>query len=412
MKRNFSVVLALSALILTAGCKKSINSSVDLSAGAKASFASNAQWQTPTKTGRLTRYDIGDGHGSDCILSYDIGTGVVTLTQVLGTTSTTISPASIGFNTDNDGAVYVGTWNTDVTDNFNEIGGVHIIPYDANGTGHEDHILLYVPGHGLAYVLHYNVSTNLWHVDWTNDSGNHTSGSGIGGYDLMGLTDKIIAYDYGTGTKNYLICYRPGSKFVWIMHNNSLSSWTTVVQSSGGIGGFDMSNAYDQLVAIDYNPGAMDLVAYRPDYGFVWYIHHAAYSTNFTTGYSTRTGFPNFSFAYQQDRLIALNTSGNSLAEADNLMFCYRPGYGLSYSVVDDVSGSTWGGGAPYPGLAYSMFNDPYGAPPTYEGDHVLNFAGNTGYGNSSMLFYSNGGGNQSTICYLNPNTHTYTQVY
>jgi hypothetical protein len=411
MKMNIYYALIASVLILASGCKKSLNSSVDLTAGAKAGFASNAEWQTPTKTGRLVRYDIGDGHGSDCILSYDVGTGVVTLTQVIGTTSTTISPASIGFNT-NLGAVYVGTWNTDITDNFNEIGGVHIIPYDATGNGHEDHILLYIPGHGLAYVLHYIGGSNPWWVDWTNDSGNHTTGNGIGGYDLMGLTDKIIAYDYGAGVKNYIICYRPGYGKVWVMHNNSLTSWTAVIQGSGGIGGFDMSNAYDQLVAVDYNSGVMDLVAYRPDYGFVWYIHHAAYSTNFTTGYSTRTGFPNFSFAYQMDRLIALNESGSTANNANNTMFCYRPGYGLAYSVVDAVSGNTWSGGAPYSGLSYGMYNDPYGAPATYEGDHVLSFAGNTGYGNSSLLFYSNGGGNQSTICYLNPTTHTYSQVY
>src|SRR5580658_3457535 len=92
MNRNFSCALALSALILTVGCKKSINSSsfLDLTKEAEAGFASQPDWQVPNATGRVIRYDIDDGKGSDCLFAWDIHSGHVSLTQVNGSNSTSI----------------------------------------------------------------------------------------------------------------------------------------------------------------------------------------------------------------------------------------------------------------------------------------------------------------------------------
>jgi len=341
MKMNIYYALIPSVLILASGCKKSINSSVDLTGGAKAGFASNPQWQTPTASGRLVRYDVGDGFGSDCIVSYDLSSGVVTMTKINGTTSTTLSAPSIGFNTDQSPAfaIYVGTWNTDVTDNYNEIGGVHIIPFDYNGTGHEDHLLVYIPGHGLAYIIHYQSASNNWHVDWTSDSGNHTSGSGIGGYDIMATNDKIIAYDYSSsGHTKDLICYRP-TKGIFYCLQNTGNGFTPVVRSTGGVGGYDLAGASDQLFALEAGVGlSCDLVAYRPGYGYVYWMNHSANSTSWTTQYITRSGFPdiggsgiNFPLSHTQDRMM--NYYNTSLA-AGTAPFWYSPGNG--------PSGSSW----------------------------------------------------------------------
>jgi hypothetical protein len=434
MKCNYGMVLALAALILTTGCKKSINSSVDLSGGVKAGFALNAFWQMPAVTGRLVRYDIGDGLNSDCILSYDLGNGVVTLTKFSGTTSTTLSAPSIGFNTDmytGIGAVYVNNWNTDVTDNYNEIGGVHIIPFDYNGTGHEDHILLYVPGHGLAYIMHYIVNSNLWRIDWTNDLGNHETGSGIGGYDLMGPTDKIIAYDYGNHTKNYLICYRPGYGKVWVMHSNASSSnpnppqssvvWTAVIESSGGIGGFDMNGPDDQLVCIGGpSNGNMNVAAYRPGYGFIWFIQHAANSTSFGGTYSTRSGLNGYGLD-RQDRIVTLSSGNLSPAsivpEDDFNILWYRPGPGISAYYQWLGNGQSVPGGPYFYSFngSYSsqlLRTDPYPNPP-YKGDHVLCFTGYGGQYNTSMLFYTPGANLQSQLYYqASDGSNTYNEVY
>jgi hypothetical protein len=414
MTRNFSVVLALSALILTCGCKKSIKSdSVDLAGKAKAGFQTNPYWQTPGPYGRITRYDIGDGGGSDCLVAYDINSGMVSLTQFSNGNSTTLYTPQVGFPTDNAGLISVTTANVDVTDNYNEIGGVHIIPYDATGSGHENYLLEYVPGHGDAYLLHY-IGNGQWHLDW------ESLGGGIGGYDLLGATktDKIISYDYGGGEKNYLICYRPGNGYVWIIQNNGGSggSWSfSTVQSGSGIGGFDMSNVSDQLVCIG-GPAQkyMNLAAYRPGQGYIWLIAHNPGSTSFGHTYSSRSGLPGFSFTQQQDRILAISNGQGApnVPEDDGIMFCYRPGSSIASveeyqwnSTINPVSNSLTGPYQYTSGLNSGLLgNNPY-AYPLQEGDHVLNFSGYGGSSNSSLLFYTTNGTTQSQLYYLNQST-------
>ncbi|TDW96542.1 hypothetical protein [Dinghuibacter silviterrae] len=413
MKRNSSFVLALAALVLSAGCSKNpLSSSVDVSKGAKAGFPSNSYWQTPSAAGRLIRFDIGDGNGSDCLLSYDLVNNFFSITQVSGTTGTTIISDNQGIPMAGGSYFSLNEYAGDVTDNFNEIGGIHIIPYDANGTGHEDHLLLYIPGRGIWYLFNYAGDGKF------NVQGSGTNG--IGGYDLAGSTktDKIIAYDYGSGYKNALICYRPGNGYAWVIENTASAgatpNWVAVVKGSSGIGGFDLKGTSDQIITEDYNPGYQDLVCYRPGYGYVWYLTHTPNSTNFTASYTSRSGLSangyTSNFMDYQDRMFPSNVSGSTGSTANNTLFCYRPGTSGSSNVFA-VSGNTVSGGGTYSGLSYTMPYNPYGSPYTYIGDHVLSFSGN-GYGNSSLVFYSNGGGNQSQIYELNPQTSTYSQAY
>jgi hypothetical protein len=418
MNHKFTVGLALSALILTCGCKKSIKpDSVDLGTKAKAGFVTNTDWQQPGLAGRVIRYDIDDGNGSDCLFAYNISTGAVSLTQISGTNSTTIV-AGPGIRTDNAGNIDVKAYNTDVTDFYNEVGGVHIIPYDADGSGHEDHLLMYIPLRHTVYLLSYS-GGGYWHLQWG-------STSGIGGYDLGGITDKIISYDYGGGTKRDLICYRPGNRFVWLIQNTGTAAspnWVARVQSNGGIGGFDMAGTMDQLVAFGgAAPGYMDLIAYRPSYGYVWVLAHGA---NNTTWYSSilasRTGFyagsgsaPYFSLGSLQDRVVVINGGLNGSDADDDIFMPYRPGSGLGVSYIYGVNYSTGvglGGISLYPGLNYPMTNNPYGSPGGGAGDHVVAFSP-TAQGNTDLLFYSNGANTQSQLYEWNAGTGAYTQVY
>lgn len=397
-------MLALSALVITAGCKKNISSSsVDLSKGAKAGFTPNSEWQNPSKYGRVIHFDIGDGRGASCLLTYDVNNNHVSLTQIIGNTSNNLWTSYSGFLCDNHATINVTDYNgNNIADNFNEVGGTHVIAYDANGTGHDDHVLIYVPGQGILYLLRYQGGI-YWHLEWS-------STTGIAGYDLKGAYDKIISYDYGSGTKNALITYRPGSGFVWVININGSGDsryFTAAVRGNSGIGGFDLKGQTDQIVAVDHNAGAMDLVCYRPAYGYVWYLNHSAYSTNFTAANSTHSGMSGFSFLFQQDRLFAINTSGSSVVNANNLMFMYRPGYGMGNSAIGGSSFVTTPALTNYPELGgYSMSASPYN-PYTYIGDHVVTFNGN-GYGNSSLLFYTNGS-YASQVYEYNPNTQHFS---
>lgn len=48
------------------------------------------------------------------------------------------------------------------------------------------------------------------------------SSSGVGGYNLDNPNDKIIAFDYEpSGKQDYLVAYPPGSGILWIPRNNN-----------------------------------------------------------------------------------------------------------------------------------------------------------------------------------------------
>jgi DNA-binding winged helix-turn-helix (wHTH) protein len=82
------------------------------------------------------------------------------------------------------------------------------LPFDYQHTGSLDHLLLYRPGTGLFRV-------------WKNTAGTLSaaySGIGIGGYNLMSPSDRVLAFDYDhTGKPDYLTLYRPGTGLVQIV---------------------------------------------------------------------------------------------------------------------------------------------------------------------------------------------------
>jgi hypothetical protein len=413
MKRNLSLLLALSALIMTAGCKKTLKSSVDLSTNAKAAVDDLID---PSMYGRVIRFDLDDGHGSSCLLYYDIQQDVVTLTQFIGASYHELW-ATEGFQLDNGQSVNISPYYYEANP-FAQSGGYQVISFDANGSGHEDHLLVYVPGYGTVYLLKY-LGAGVWHLDWPSSL---TYTGGIGSYNLTDESDQIIAYDYGSGVKNALLAYRPGEGDVQVITNTGTGdapNWTTVVKGSGGLGGFDLDGTMDQVVAIDDQPGAMDLACNRPSYGYLWYLTHGIKSSNFVDVYNSRTGFYNFNFEDLQDHMIAVNVTGSTSSIADNSALCYRPGLGMGSVVVDKVTGGKVSGGALAPGINYPMAANPY--PPngdaTWIGDHVLNFAGN-GYGNSSLVFWVNGSYlnegtySESQVYEYNPGTNSYTRVF
>jgi hypothetical protein len=221
-----------------------------------------------------------------------------------------------------------------VSAQFNGIGGYDLkstadlaFAFDYNGTGNLDHIVLYRPGTGTIFI---EEKQNGAYVPV------FTSFSGIGGYDLMEPSDRIIAFDYsGTGHADHLLCYRPGSGTIWILANDH-GAFAPIYMSSDGIAGYDLKSTADQIIAFDYDgSGKYDhLVLYRPGAGVVFIVQN----TNgvFNNEVVSFNGIGGYDLLSPNDQLIAFDYYG--IGTADHLL-AYRPGSSTAF-VLENTNGS------------------------------------------------------------------------
>ena len=88
-----------------------------------------------------------------------------------------------------------------------------VFPYDYDGSGKADHLVLYWPGTGVISILK--------HCDgyFTPVDGQGAAlGDGIGGYDLKSASDRIFPFThFPNGTASQLCLYRPGTGTFWIL---------------------------------------------------------------------------------------------------------------------------------------------------------------------------------------------------
>ena len=199
--------------------------------------------------------------------------------------------------------------------------------FDYKGTGRLDHVVLYRPGAGIIFIEE-------------KQSGAYvpvfTSFSGIGGYDLKSPADRIIAFDYsGTGHADHLLCYRPGTGIVWVLANSN-GQFSPVYASFGGIGGFDLKSTADRIITFDYDgSGKYDhLVAYRPGAGVVYIIRNT--NGTFADQLESTTGIGGYDLLSTNDLMIAFDYYGVGIA--DHLL-AYRPGSGIAF-VIENTNGS------------------------------------------------------------------------
>ena len=210
-----------------------------------------------------------------------------------------------------------------------------LFAFDYGSTGTLDHLVCYRPGTGLLRIL----------KKLSNASGPDTFGAvyeaggifpgGIGGYDLENAADQIIAYDGdGTGKLDHLVCYRPGTGIISILKKATYDDIFVAVYHGGGIGGYDLRNAADQVIAYDGDgTGKLDhLVCYRPGTGSVWILKKVgdsdspgAFSAVYRQG-DPGQGIGGFDLGDSRDRLLAFDWSGTG--KLDHLV-CYRPGTGV-----------------------------------------------------------------------------------
>ena len=196
-----------------------------------------------------------------------------------------------------------------------------IIAFDYDGSGKADHLLIYRPGTGIVWIL-ANSNGSFYPV--------YTSSNGIGGYDLKSPNDRIFALDYsGHGRLNYLVCYRPGSGIIYILQNNG-GDFSAILESSSGIGGFDLMStsdigfAYDATLSNSYN----SMVFYRPGTGVVYVIENSfgQLITSYLSGYGG-PGIGTFDLTSTADRLTPYSIPGELNAR---YLIGDRPGSGLA----------------------------------------------------------------------------------
>ena len=149
-----------------------------------------------------------------------------------------------------------------------------IIAYDYESTGKLDHLLLYRPGGGAAWILK-NLNTFFAAVFLQT-----APGKGIGGFDLLSTADRAIAFDYAnTGHLDHLIFWRAVTGILFILRNNG-GQFSAVYQegiSGRGIGGYDLLSTSDQIIAFDSDSKGLSnyLVNYRPGTGALWILRRS-----------------------------------------------------------------------------------------------------------------------------------------
>jgi uncharacterized protein YjbI with pentapeptide repeats len=209
---------------------------------------------------RIIAYDYNSTGDPDHLVCYRPGTGMISiLAKEPGK-----APGTMTFTSVFDSASGIGGWDLQgATD--------QIIAYDYNSTGHPDHLVCYRPGTGAIAIIQKNSDNTFGHVYLQGDPGDGSFGGGIGGWDLQGATDQIIAYDYNsTGHPDHLVCYRPGTGMVSIIEETlqtpGTASFGKVFDSTGGIGGYNLSSPADQIIAYDYEGAGKPehMVCYRP----------------------------------------------------------------------------------------------------------------------------------------------------
>lgn len=190
-----------------------------------------------------------------------------------------------------------------------------ILPLDYNGDGITD-ILCYSPGNQSVFL-----NKGLGNGTFINV---YASLNGLGGYNFANTSDRAIILDYNGDSKDDIMCYRPGSKFVWILKSNGDGTFTKIYSNNtSGIGGYNFSNDIDRAISLDYNgDGKDDLMCYRAGSKFVWILKSNGDGT-FTPVYTSNTaGIGGYSFASVNDQVIAFDYNRDNYDD----LFCYRPG--------------------------------------------------------------------------------------
>lgn len=212
-----------------------------------------------------------------------------------------------------------------------------VFAFDFDHTGKQDYLVLYRPGTGTIWILGNNLGT-FSAVYQQGDPG-----SGIGGYDLKSTADIVTAVDYSHSKRlDHLTLYRPGTGTIWILNNNA-GLFTPVYKQGDpgtGIAGYDLKSLADRVFSFDYDKvGKGDyLTLYRPGTGTIWILQNV-WGT-FTPVY--RQGDPGSGIGLYDLRSAADQVFGydyDGSGKTDHIVL-YRPGTGTIWILKNDNLGA------------------------------------------------------------------------
>jgi hypothetical protein len=268
-----------------------------------ASFNGIGGYDLRSKKDRILPFDY-DGSGkADHLIAYRPGDRILYILKNIGGTFSPVYASG-------DGIGGYDLWSD------NDL----VCPFDYDGSGKQDHLLMYRPGDGIAYILK-NTGGRFSAV--------YASGNGIGSYDLRSKKDRIVPFDYdGTGKLSHLVTYRSGDGILYILKNSG-GTFSPVYAAGNGIGGYDLRSDNDRVFAFDYDmTGRQDhLVLYRPGQGTIWILRNTRgqFAPVFAVG-SPGNGIGGYDLASDTDRAFAYDYDGSG--RLDHLAL-YRPGNGV-----------------------------------------------------------------------------------
>ena len=271
---------------------------------------------------QLTVLDY-NGDGKDDLMCYRPGSGIVFIVRSNGDgTFTTVYAPTAG--------VGIGGYN------FKDSND-RVIALDYNGDGKDD-LMCYRPGSGIVFVIRSNGDGTFTTVYAPS------GGIGIGGYDFRNTNDKAIAFDYNGDGYEDILSYRPGSKTVYISKSNGNGTFTNVYASSNGIGGYDFSKTCDLIIPLDLNGDKYsDLLCYRPGSKIV-YLLKSNGNTTFANVMQSTNGISGYNLDDINDKIISLDYNNDKLSD----LILYRPGKGIAFSTSYSSSNSNFFQDYPY----------------------------------------------------------------
>ncbi|MFD9981629.1 hypothetical protein ACFWZJ_14775 [Streptomyces massasporeus] len=170
--------------------------------------------------------------------------------------------------------------------------------------------------------------------------------TGIGGYDLLSPSDRLVAFDYtGQGKADRLLAYRPGARVVWVVGRTAApGGFGRVYHSESGLPGYDFASPADQVVAYDYTGAGSPrhLLPYRPGAGKFAIFKKQAGADGFTSVVSATSGGigepgRKYDLASAADRLVPFDYTGSG--KNDHLL-AYRPGTGTAWVLAPQKDGT------------------------------------------------------------------------
>lgn len=183
-----------------------------------------------------------------------------------------------------------------------------------------DYLVCYRPGRGAVSIIK-NVKGVFKPVFESKDHG-----AGIGGFDLSQIEDRAFALDYEhSGKMDYLVFYRPGSGICTILKNEK-GEFKSVFSSKTGIGGWDLADKRDLGLAFDLDgTGKRDNVCwYRPGTGIVWVLENGG-ETGWKMVVKSGNGLGVWDLSGEKDLCVLFD--GNSTGRLEHLVW-WRPGEG------------------------------------------------------------------------------------